>query len=109
MSSNANPLNIEELFMQLNKDLKTHLSGSGSGKAALTLRINSYSRLIAAHPENTHDSRKASILSTEELMKKIDESINKISFSASSTQELLVEAYTRIIVGRSQQRNVLDH
>jgi hypothetical protein len=101
MSSNANPLNIEELFTQLDRDLKAHLSGSG-GKAGLTLRINSYSRLIGAHPENTHDSRKPFIPSTEDLMKKINEAITKASINASSSQELLVEAYTRIIVGRTK-------
>lgn len=110
MSSNTNPLNIETLFAQLNKDLKTHLSGSG-GKAALALRINSYSRIIAAHPENNHDSRKVSknvsLPSTDELMQKIDEAITKSLTNASSSHELLVEAYTRIIVGRSQ-RSLID-
>jgi hypothetical protein len=106
MSSNTNPLNIEELFIRLDQALyRAHPFASG-GKAGLVLQINSYSRMISAHPENIHNSGKSSIPSTEVLKKSIDEAISKASSNASSAHELLVEAYTRIIVGRSQ--NALD-
>jgi hypothetical protein len=97
----SNPLNLAELFSQLNKDLNTHLAGS-SGMAGVTLRINSYSHLIAAHPENIHDSRNSLIPSTEALMEKINNSITKFATRGGSSHQLLVEAYTRIIVGRTK-------
>jgi hypothetical protein len=67
--------------------------------AAVTLRINSYSRLIKAHPKNTHEN--PNIPSTAELMKKIDEWIEVYgTYHGSSSHALGVKAYTRILAGR---------
>lgn len=97
MSAN-HPLPIEELFRQLKQDLDRHFN-SQSGMAAVSLRVNSYSRLIKSHPENTHDNK--FIPSTAELMEKIDEWIEVYgTYHGSSSHVLAVKAYTRILAGR---------
>jgi hypothetical protein len=94
----SNPLSIEQLFDQLQKDLTRHFN-SRSGMAAVTLRINSYSRLIKAHPENTHDNPR--IPSTAELREHIDEWIEVYgTYHGSGSHALGVKVYTRIIAGR---------
>jgi hypothetical protein len=96
--SSANPLPLENLFAQLDNDIRTHLS-STDGLDVLVLRINSYSRLIKAHPENTHTN--PSIPSTIELMTKIDEYIKSWGHHQKiDTYPIVVKAYTRIIAGR---------
>lgn len=96
--SASNPLSIEKLFDQLQKDLTLHFH-STSGMAAVQLRISSYSRLIKAHPENTHGN--PNIPSTTELMKKIDEWIGIYgTYHGSGSHIVGVKAYTRIIAGR---------
>lgn len=98
MASSSNPLSIDELFTQLQQDITRHFK-SPSGMAGVTLRINSYSRLIAAHPENTHDN--PNIPSTTELMDKIDNFIDIYGSSDGTASHLLTaKAYTRIIAGR---------
>lgn len=96
--SSSNPLPLENLFAQLESDIRTHLM-STDGLEVLILRINSYSRLIKAHPENTHTN--ADIPSTIELMTKIDEYINVIGNGTEiDTYPLAIKAYTRILTGR---------
>lgn len=96
--ASSNPLSVEELFEQLQQDITRHFNSS-SGMAGVVLRINSYSRLIKAHPENTHDN--PDIPSTMELMKKIDYCIRVYgSYTGTSSHSLMVKAYTRIIAGR---------
>lgn len=96
--SASNPLSIEKLFDQLQKDLTLHFHAT-SGMAAVQLRINSYSRLIKAHPENTHDN--PNIPSTTELMEKVDNCIDAFgTYSGNASHLLAAKAYTRIIAGR---------
>ena len=97
-SSSTNPLPVEHLFEQLQKDIARHFN-SVSGMAAVTLRINSYSRLIKAHPDNTHSN--PYIPSTERLKKLIDEWIEAYGTNdGNGSHVLAVKAYTRIIAGR---------
>lgn len=96
--SSSNPLSIEKLFDQLQKDLTRHFN-SVSGMASVTLRINSYSRLIKAHPENAHGN--PNIPSTTELMEKIDNSIEVYgTYNGKASHLLAAKAYTRILAGR---------
>lgn len=106
----SNPLNIENLFKQLDSDLESRcgawegdvLSGSF---AHIELRIDSYSHLIAAHPDNTHGNTR--IPSTEVLMRKIEsciETYRKSNGPYTPRKEghaIAVKAFTRIIAGRS--------
>lgn len=94
----SNPLSIEELFKQLEADIHTHMENRGS-VSALELRVNSYARLIEAHPENTHGNTR--IPSTEVLMTKIDYCIEFYGTSqGKSGHALAAKAFTRIIAGR---------
>lgn len=97
--SSSNPLSIEQLFTQLEQDITRHFK-SVSGMAAVTLRINSYSRLIKAHPDNTHENK--NIPMTEHLMKRIDEWIDAYDnpMVGKGSHVLAVKAYTRILAGR---------
>lgn len=102
----SNPLNIEELFKELETDIQKRMdarSGDVKVKAHVELRIDSYSRLIKAHPENTHDNPR--IPSTEVLMKKIDSCIETYGkYAATYTPKeghaVAAKAFTRIIAGR---------
>lgn len=105
----SNPLNIEDLFKQLNADIESRLGAqegdvrSGSF-AHVELRIDSHARLIAAHPENTHGNTR--IPSTEVLMRKIESCIETYRKSTGpytprkEGHALVVKAFTRIIAGR---------
>lgn len=97
--SSSNPLSIEELFKQLHEDIDRHFK-SVSGMAGVTLRINSYSRLIKAHPENTHEN--PNIPSTVALKKEIDDCIAAYGsyYGGKASHLLTAKAYTRIIAGR---------
>ena len=96
--SAQNPLSVENLFAQLEQDLDRHFK-SVSGMAAVDLRINSYSRLIKAHPDNTHNN--PNIPSTNELMDKINKYIDVYgTYHGNGSHSLAVKAYTRIIAGR---------
>lgn len=94
----SNPLNIQDLFKQLFADIEGHMELRGS-LSALELRIDSYSQLIKAHPENTHGN--THIPSTEVLMTKMDYCIDFYGTSQGKTGHgLAAKAFTRIIAGR---------
>lgn len=96
--SSPHPVSVEELFSQLKKDIDRHFMSS-SGMAAVSLRINSYSRLIKAHSDNTHTN--PNIPSSAELIEKIDEWIAGYgTYNGSGSHVLAVKAYTRILAGR---------
>lgn len=95
--TSSNPLSLEQLFTQLHQDIDRHFK-SPSRMPTETLRIKLYSRLIKAHPENTHDN--PAIPSTTELMDKIDAYIEAYATYNREAHLLATKAYTRIIVGR---------
>lgn len=105
----SNPLNIENLFNQLEADIQKRMDArsgdvAGGSYAHIELRIDSYSRIIQAHPENTHDN--THITSTEVLLRKIETCIEVVRVNSvrNTTKEghaLAVKAFTRIIAGRN--------
>lgn len=92
----SNPLSIETLY----EKFYAHLPNPNEGphnEQEVTLYLETYSRLVAAHPNNTHTYNSPRIPSTPELMNVIE---LFLSNSGKPFYAVAAEAYTRIIVGR---------